>query len=99
MLPCKGERIILLSFFDGLGAAPLALQQLVGPPRLHLSWETDDACNEVLRQHFPNMEARGDFLLDDPQKIAQKIREADPHSECLILATAGPPCPDFSVVN
>lgn len=45
------------------------------------------------------MQARGDFLLDDPQMIAQKIQEIDPNNECLILATAGPPCPDFSVVN
>ena len=45
------------------------------------------------------MISRGDFLADDPRQIAQTILEADPEHECLILATAGPPCPDFSVIN
>ena len=41
---------------------------------------------------------RGDLLVDDMRLVAQAIKDADPGGHCLILATAGPPCPDFSPV-
>ena len=77
----------------------MALETLVGDLCLHLSWETDDACLAVMAFHFPDAFQRGDLLQDDPRAVARLIKEHDPEQECLVIAAAGPPCPDFSVVN
>lgn len=71
----------------------------MGDLRLHISWETHEACLAVMHQRFPNAVQRGDLLRDNPDQVAQLVLQADPAKECLIIAASGPPCPDFSVVN
>ena len=77
----------------------MALETLVGDLRLHISWETDDACLAVLQTHFPDAVQRGDLTMDDPAAVAALVKQHDPNEECLVIAASGPPCPDFSQVN
>ena len=42
---------------------------------------------------------RGDFLQDDPNMVAQLIREHDPQGLMIVLFVAAPPCPDFSKIR
>ena len=93
----QGHRIIVLSFFDGIGTGLKALQELIGSPLLVISWEIDDECNKVAHHHFPSMQQRGDFMADDPKEVAAIIRRHDEHQCCRILVLSAPPCPDFSV--
>lgn len=48
----KGEDIILLSFCDGVASARLALQLLVGTPRMSVAWETDPECMKDTQTSF-----------------------------------------------
>eukprot|EP00438_Fugacium_kawagutii_P009054 Skav200346 [mRNA] locus=scaffold2819:33214:33951:- [translate_table: standard] len=92
------NRIIVLSFFDGIGAGPLAVHLLAGTPRLVITWETDPECIKVTSTRFPHVHHRGDALRDDYTKVAALVREHDEQGECLLVVTAGPPCPDFSTI-
>ncbi len=78
---------------------PSSRDLIVGDLKLHLSWETDEACLAVMAYHFPDAIQRGDLLRDSPDEIAALIRQHDPEQERIIIAAAGPPCPDFSQVN
>ena len=91
--------VVLLSFFDGIGTAAHIVENLCGQPRLAYAWEIDDDCIKVTRQHFPWLQHRGALEDDDFRAVAQDIEAADPHGECRILFTGGPPCHDFSVVK
>lgn len=94
------KKIILLSFFDGIGAAPLALHVLAGEPLLVLAWDTDTACQQITSTRLPYIQHRGDALTDNYREVAAIIQKADPSAACLLLITGGPPCPDFSkIVN
>ena len=95
----QGHRIIVLSFFDGMGTGLKALQELIGSPLLVISWEIDVECNKVAHHHFPFMQQRGDFMADDPKEVAAIIRRHDEHQCCRILVLSAPPCPDFSVIK
>ena len=70
----------------------------MGRPCLALSWETDPECCEVLQHHFPWLQQRGDFMVDDPAKVAELVRRNDAHQCCRILVLGAPPCPDFSII-
>lgn len=74
----------------------MALESLVGDLCLHISWETDEACLAILYDQFPDAIQRGDITQDDPAAVAGLVRKHDRNEECLIIAAAGPPCPDFS---
>ena len=93
ILDCQGQHIILLC------STPSSRDLIVGDLKLHLSWETDEACLAVMAYHFPDAIQRGDLLRDSPDEIAALIRQHDPEQERIIIAAAGPPCPDFSQVN
>lgn len=93
-----GKEIILLGFFDGIGTAAWALQSLVGPVKAYFSWEISSECITVLNKHFPAVLHRGDLCADDPVALVQAIKEVDPDGRCVIVITAGPPCPDYSLV-
>lgn len=94
-----GSQCILLSFFSGVEVAALAFTQLVGEPLLHLSWEVDESCCEVIRHHFPAAHLRGDVLQEDPRQVAQLVDRHDPHGAALVVFVAAPPCPDFSIIH
>ena len=88
--------ILHLSFFDGIGAASVALQYLGANIVFTLSWETNPQCQELLQHHFQSIQHGDVSLLTRPQ-LNEIIRHAAQGTEDLIiLITAGPPCVDFS---
>ena len=91
-------KVILLSFCDGIGCARLALEWLHGPPAMSVAWETDPECVRITSERFPETVHRGCFVSDNYTEVARLVRDADPGAECVVLVTAGTPCPDFSVV-
>ena len=93
------ERVILLSCFDGIGSSALALADLVDGIDLHLSWEVDPDCLAILHKHHPAAQARGNFLEDNPQDVADTITRHDPTGKQIVLFMAAPPCPDFSRIR
>ena len=93
------HRVIVLSFFDGVGTAFIALENLCGPPALAMAWEIDPECIEVTQTRFPYIVHRGDINQDSPTAVSEMIRKHDPHQTCVILLLAAPPCPDFSSIT
>ena len=98
-LHLRGDQLIVLSFFDGIGTGILAIQELVGAPRLALSWEIDPAAARVVEHRLPFVKNRGDFLADSPAAIKHMVERHDPHQRCIVVYLAAPPCPDFSSIN
>ena len=93
------EEVILLSCFDGIGSAALILKGLVAAISLHIAWEVDSDCLEVLKARHPEAVIRGDFLKDDPAEVARAIHRHDPEGTKLVLFASAPPCPDFSRIR
>ena len=93
-----GKEFIHLAFFDGVGTAELALEDVIGRPLAYLSWETCPDCIQVLDHHFPHVQHRGDLDDDDPVELARTIQQLDPSGRAVLLITGGPPCPDFSSI-
>eukprot|EP00438_Fugacium_kawagutii_P022680 Skav224904 [mRNA] locus=scaffold1112:436912:441234:- [translate_table: standard] len=90
--------LILLSVFDGIGCARVALDQLKDklPLKIHyFAWEIDEQCTELTSRHF-DVHHRGDFRDDNLDDLIQRLDELDPHQSTPVLLTAGPPCPDYS---
>ena len=75
------------------------MEWLVGPPKLTVAWEIDDECVRLTKYWFPDVVHRGCFVKDNYDEVASLIQQADPDHKCLILVTAGTPCPDYSVVS
>lgn len=92
------DKVILLSFFDGVGVAILAFFLLCGRPKRAYAWETDDECQRVTHQQFPWVHQRGDVTKESAQNLADDIRSCAPSEGAMILVAAGPPCPDFSKI-
>ncbi|CAE7866773.1 unnamed protein product, partial [Symbiodinium necroappetens] len=92
----RGRDIILLSLFDGVGAAPYIIDRDFGRPRLAVSWEVDRACKALVQKALPWVEHRGDFTRDSPQDVADLVLDSDPHAEAMVVWCAAPPCQDFS---
>ena len=88
--------ILHLSFFDGIGAASVALQYLGANIVFTLSWETNPQCQALLQHHFQSIQHGDVSILTRPQ-LNEIIRHAAQGTEDLIiLITARPPCVDFS---
>ena len=79
--------------------AALAVHQLIGPPLLHITWETDEHCQQIIAQHYPSSVQRGDILAEDPRHIVHLIERHDPHQAAMIVFLSAPPCPDFSQIK
>lgn len=94
-------RLILLSFFDGVGSAAVCLERLGIHPLLYISWETDDECRLIIAHHFPDAVLRQDVCSDNVDEviIMALVEKADPDASAEALCTAGPPCPDFSFIK
>ena len=92
----RGRDIILLSLFDGVGAAPYIIDRDFGRPRLAVSWEVDRACKALVQKALPWVEHRGDFARDSPRDVADLVLDADPNAEAMVVWCAAPPCQDFS---
>ena len=93
-------KLVLLSFFGGIGAAHVALANLGVKPSFAMSFETDEECKSVLRAHFPDVELIGSYDLYAAEELMECIKKATAASnDFVILVTAGPPCPDFSRIK
>ena len=91
--------LVHLSFFDGVGAASLALRALDIHPVLTISWETDPECIHVIEEHFQPIHM-GDINDFDIEKLIDTLLDnLDPDVPITILITGGPPCPDFSGIR
>ena len=66
---------------------------------MYLSWEIDEECLSVSQHHHAEIESRGDFLADDPDKVVQRILEVDPQGAMILIMASAPPCPDFSRIK
>lgn len=92
-------RLVLLSFFDGVGSAAVCLDRMGVKPIPYISWETDSECQSVIQHHFPHVVQRFDACQDDADEVARLIASADPDASAQVLCAAGPPCPDFSQIR
>ena len=93
-------KLALLPFFDGIGAAHVALANLGVKPCFAMSLESDEECKSVLRAHFPDVELIGSYDLYAAEELMECIKKATAASDDLaILVTARPPCPDFSRIK
>ncbi|CAE7943369.1 unnamed protein product, partial [Symbiodinium necroappetens] len=99
--PLHLERdVVLLSFFDGLGSAAYALANLGVGLRALIVWETDEHAIKVSRRLFKGLRYdRGDIESDNASDLAAMLTALDPDKKVLILACAGPPCPDYSRIK
>ncbi|CAE7890612.1 unnamed protein product, partial [Symbiodinium necroappetens] len=95
----RGDEVIVLSAFDGMGAGPWLVWDLIGEPRATLAWEVDRAAIQVADYNIPGIHHRGDITEDSPKETAKKIAELDPEAGCIIIFLAAPPCQDFSRVG
>ena len=91
--------VIILSFFDGMGSAAYAVQQLGVRVRALFTWEVDVPSNRVSKSLFKGLRfERGDITQDDPETVSNMLLDMDGEATSPILVMAGPPCPDFSKV-
>ena len=90
---------IVLSMFDGIGAAPAILEDLYGEPVAAFLWETDRLCVKLASARLPWMKNRGDLTADSAQAVAAAIEKADPQARAIVIVTAAPPCQDFSRIG
>ena len=92
-------RYIVLSLFDGVGAAVAILENLFGTPTAAMAWETDRTCRQLTSHRLPWLQQRGDFGNETVEKVTAEIRRLDPAGECVVLMIAAPPCQDFSRIG
>ncbi|CAE7923243.1 unnamed protein product [Symbiodinium sp. KB8] len=90
---------IVLSLFDGIGAAPALLEDLYGEPIAAFSWEVDRLCVKLASARLPWMTNRGDLTADSAQAVAAAIEKADPQARATVIVAAAPPCQDFSRIG
>ena len=94
------QDIILLSFFDGVGSAAVALSSMGLRIRAILDWEVDPAALAVSAEAYKGLRfKRGDITQDDPEDISRILQQLLQDHPSRVLVTAGPPCPDFSTIN
>ena len=96
---CRPGRYIVLSLFDGVGAAVAILENLFGTPAAAMAWETDRTCRRLTAHRLPWLQQRGDFGSETVEKVTADIRRLDPAGECVVLMIAAPPCQDFSRIG
>ena len=105
---CPNTPVILhmLSWLDGIGTAAHELHTLGARVVHHVAWEVDSDCRASLGRHWPQADLRGSFYDDEFEVIVRhisvglaKAAAAGGSEPALVLATAGPPCPDFSRVR
>ncbi|CAE7195818.1 eIF3-S7 [Symbiodinium natans] len=78
--PKKGSGargIIILSAFDGVGAAPWLVSKEFGEPLLAMAWETDPVCVDLSTKHMPWLQHRGDIIKDFSRVAAGRGHDGD----------------------
>lgn len=89
----------MLSFFSGAEVAATAFTEMIGQPVLHMTWETDPVCAQLIAEKFPSSRQRGDVLKENAASVVEVIDRHDKHQTCVVVLMASPPCPDFSAIN
>ena len=91
---------------DGIGTAAHALHTLGARVVHHVAWEIDRECRAFLTHNWPQANLRGSFYDDAFEMILNQVTvglakaaTAEGPEPALVLATAGPPCPDFSRIR
>ena len=88
-----------LSLFDGIGAASLAFLNLGIQPVLTMSWEIDAECIATLDEHFAPIHM-GDVATFNIESFVKTLMDNVDHEKpIMVIATGGPPCPDFSAIK
>ena len=91
--------VVHLSFFDGIGAASLAFLHLGIQPVLTMSWEIDAECIAVLDEHFTPMHMGNITTFNIETFVEAIVDNVDQDEPIMVIATGGPPCPDFSSIK
>ena len=66
---------------------------------LHITWDNDEACQKLVKYHFPQSVQRGDILKEDANQVIHLVNRHDPHQTSMVLFLSAPPCPDFSQIK
>lgn len=53
--------------------AATAFTEMVGQPVLHLTWETDPVCCQLITDKFPDAKQRGDVLKETASSVVEVI--------------------------
>lgn len=72
---------------------------MFGPLRKIIAWEIDPEAILVAQHHIPDIVCRGDFLDDEPQDVAQTVRDFNNDGKVRVIFLGAPPCPDFSPIK
>ena len=88
---------MLLSMFDGIGAARLALEHLHWIPSREFSSEILPAALQVSGRRFPRSTQLGDIKNIGPQFVEDMVSRLPPNA--ILLVTAGTPCQDNSTLK
>lgn len=91
--------LVLISPFDGIGGARRALELLGIRPALHISFEIDQECQQVVKACWGSEPIEfGDLgvTLDSPDKMIQCIQDSNVDTR---LVVGGPPCQGFWALN
>merc|ERR1719329_1001949 len=88
---CEG--LPLLSLFDGIRGASVALRNLGVTPALDLSSEVDRTCELLCEQHYPDAQQLGSVCKLSEETIGKLL---DEHGRRLWLVIGGSPCQDLS---
>ena len=70
-------KLVLLSFFDGIGAAHVALSNLGVKPCFAMSFETDEECKSVIRAQFPDVGLIGSYDLYAAEELMECIKKGN----------------------
>ena len=71
----RHKKIIVLSLFDGIGAAPALMENMFGQPMLAMAWETHEACRKLAKAGLPWLQRRGDVTDEQPGAVAAAARQ------------------------
>ena len=100
VLGMEKVKLVLLPFFDGIGAAHVALANLGVTPCFAMSFGTDEECKPVVHARFPAVETVGSYDTYTAEERMDSVKEATKaNDDLVILVTAGPLCPDFSRIK
>eukprot|EP00973_Karenia_brevis_P061898 8610003-Karenia_brevis.AAC.1 len=83
--------------FDGIGGARRALEILELKPALHLSFETDPSCIEVVEREWKDVHTLGDVSDFDEMEVKALLAFKPGLKHGLIIG--GAPCQPFSGLN
>ena len=91
------EGVVVLSLFDGISAARVALEVIRSRVLLHVSVESDPLCQRVVESNFADV-----VFVEKVEDIDATMVQAwacRASSARLVLVTAGPPCQGVSALN